>query len=122
MVLNILANVGILLIAIYSYFKLNNSTTQYRNYTLRQRLFYIACVSVVGMALMYQSVVIAGVRFDFRVLLFAVTTNYLGWEITVPSMMILTYLKTRDIADVLGLSVGNRGKVPVLADKKGSVV
>jgi hypothetical protein len=34
----------------------------------------------------------------------------------------VTYLKTRDIADVLGLSVGNRGKVPVLADKKGSVV
>lgn len=90
MVLNILANAGILLIAIYSYFKLNNSTTQYRNYTLRQRLFYIVCVSVVGMALMYQSVVIAGVRFDFRLLLFAVTTNYLGWEITVPSMMILT--------------------------------
>ncbi len=34
----------------------------------------------------------------------------------------VTYLKTRDIAHVLGLSVGNRGKVPVLADKKGSVV
>ena len=34
----------------------------------------------------------------------------------------VTYLKTRDIANVLGLSVGNQGKVPVLTDKKGSVV
>ena len=34
----------------------------------------------------------------------------------------VTYLKTRDIANVLGLSVKNRGKTPVLADKKGSAV
>lgn len=33
----------------------------------------------------------------------------------------VTYLKTRDIANVLGLTVGSRGKMPVLADKKGSV-
>lgn len=29
----------------------------------------------------------------------------------------VTYLKTRDIAEVLGLSVSSRGKTPVLADK-----
>ncbi|MBQ5708711.1 MAG: C40 family peptidase [Anaerotignum sp.] len=34
----------------------------------------------------------------------------------------VTYLKTRDIANVLGLSVGSRGKTPVLMDKKGSAV
>ena len=33
----------------------------------------------------------------------------------------VTYLKTRDIAKVLGLSVGSRGKIPVLADKRDSV-
>ena len=34
----------------------------------------------------------------------------------------VTYLKTRDIANVLGLSVTSRGKIPVLAEKKGSVL
>jgi predicted XRE-type DNA-binding protein len=34
----------------------------------------------------------------------------------------VTYLKTRDIANVLGISVGSRGKIPVLMDKKGSAV
>lgn len=29
----------------------------------------------------------------------------------------VTYLKTRDIAEILGLSVSSRGKTPVLADK-----
>ena len=29
----------------------------------------------------------------------------------------VTYLKTRDIAEILGLAVGSRGKAPVLADK-----
>ena len=33
----------------------------------------------------------------------------------------ITYLKTRDIANVLGLSVGSKGKIPVLMDKKSSV-
>ena len=33
----------------------------------------------------------------------------------------VTYLKTRDIAQMLGLSVGSRGKIPVLADKRDSV-
>jgi hypothetical protein len=33
----------------------------------------------------------------------------------------VTYIKTRDIAKVLDLSVGSRGKIPVLADKKNSV-
>lgn len=33
----------------------------------------------------------------------------------------VTYLKTRDIANVLGLTVGSRGKMPVLADQEGSV-
>ena len=32
----------------------------------------------------------------------------------------VTYIKTRDIANVLGLSVGSRGKTPVLQDKKGT--
>jgi len=34
----------------------------------------------------------------------------------------VTYIKTRDVAVVLGLSVDNRGKIPVLADKKDSVI
>ena len=33
----------------------------------------------------------------------------------------VTYLKTRDIAEILGLAVGNRGKAPVLADKPTGV-
>lgn len=33
----------------------------------------------------------------------------------------VTYIKTRDIAKVLGLSVTSRGKVPVLADKRNAV-
>ena len=34
----------------------------------------------------------------------------------------VTYIKTRDIAKVLGLSVGSKGKIPVLTDKKDSAV
>lgn len=32
----------------------------------------------------------------------------------------VTYIKTRDIARVLGLSVGSKGKIPVLTDQRGS--
>lgn len=32
----------------------------------------------------------------------------------------MTYIKTRDIARVLGLSVGSKGKIPVLTDQRGS--
>lgn len=46
-------------------------------------------------------------------------------ERTYPVEMIrkdgVTYIKTRDIAGVLGLSVSNRGKTPVLTDRKGAV-
>lgn len=46
-------------------------------------------------------------------------------ERTYPVEMIrkdgVTYIKTRDIAEVLGLSVTNRGKTPVLKDRKGAV-
>ena len=33
----------------------------------------------------------------------------------------VTYLKTRDIAEILGLAVSSRGKAPVLADKPTGV-
>jgi len=33
----------------------------------------------------------------------------------------ITYIKTRDIARILGLSVGSQGKTPVLRDKKDSI-
>ena len=33
----------------------------------------------------------------------------------------VTYIKTRDLANMLGLSVGNRGKTPVLTDKKDAI-
>jgi len=32
----------------------------------------------------------------------------------------VTYLKTRDIAKILGLSVSSKGKIPVLKNKNGS--
>ena len=34
----------------------------------------------------------------------------------------VTYLKTRDIAEIMGLSVSSKGKIPVLSEKKGSAV
>lgn len=89
MVINILVNAGVLLIAIYVYFKLNNSTTQYLERTFKQYLFYTACVSGVGMILMYYSIVISDVRFDFRSLLFALSIRYLGWKTTLPSIVFL---------------------------------
>lgn len=47
------------------------------------------------------------------------TILYNGKEYTVELIRKdgVTYLKTRDIAEVLGLSVSSRGKTPVLADK-----
>lgn len=47
------------------------------------------------------------------------TIIYNGKEYTVELIRKdgVTYLKTRDIAEVLGLSVSSRGKTPVLADK-----
>lgn len=89
MVINILANTSIMLLAIYIYFKLNNSTTQYYGQTLHQHLFYIGCVSIVGILLMSQAIVLSGVRFDFRGLLFALSIRYLGWRTTLPSILLL---------------------------------
>lgn len=89
MVLNILANAGVLIVAIYFYFKINNSTTYYFKPSNTQHLFYIASVSTVGLILLNFSIVVADLRYDFRGLLFALAMRYIGWKTTLPSIFIL---------------------------------
>ncbi len=90
MLVNLFVNMGIMLVAIYYYFSFNNSTTRYLEKNRRHYLLYTAFVSGVGLLQMMFSVVVVGIRFDFRVLLFALVFKYLDLKTAISSLVILT--------------------------------
>lgn len=93
MLVNIIENTAIILFAIYIYFKINKSTTHYHSQRFSWNLFNTICVIIVGLILMYFTIPIEVVRFDYRNLLYALAIRYFGWKVTVPSIVVLTLVR-----------------------------
>ncbi|MHC5248332.1 GGDEF domain-containing protein [Enterococcus sp. LJL90] len=89
MLLNIFANIGIIILNIYLIFRLN-SEFEARGYSsLKKIVFFILLETLVGVLLMQFSNVLINVRVDFRFLLFALALKYLGWKISLPTIFLV---------------------------------
>ena len=87
LVVNTLANLGAIIINIYLLFKISDGFVGQGTFKAKQIAAAIACETVVGMLMMNFSYVVYETRFDLRFLLYAFSMKYLGWKVTVPTMV-----------------------------------
>ncbi|MDK2780809.1 MAG: diguanylate cyclase [Trichococcus sp.] len=86
---NILANVGIILMAVYFYLRTSSGWHAETKKTNSDVVYSIVLEVLVGIALLNFSTVIDGLRFDFRFLLFCFSSKYLDWKVTSSSILLL---------------------------------
>lgn len=87
---SILANISVLTLAIYLYFRMNDYLDQKRAGPLKRNCFYCLWVVLVGTVLMKYSFVAFQIRFDFRFILIALACIYLDWSVVIASIFFLS--------------------------------
>lgn len=83
-----IANVGILFIPIYIYFRSNYAIADNKRLSFRKWLTFVCIESIVAIVLMHVSGEYMGIGIDSRVIFFGISMTYFGWRITIPSMLI----------------------------------
>lgn len=84
----LMANVAVILIPIYIYFRSNLSHADKNNLSLREWLIFVGAETLVGMTLFYLAVDVMGLSFDARTLYYSISLAFLGWQVTFPSMIL----------------------------------
>ncbi|WP_373758373.1 GGDEF domain-containing protein [Jeotgalibaca porci] len=84
----LIANLAIIFIPIYLYFRSNYAIADIKQLSFQKWLLFICIESLVGIALVYLSWDFVGIPIDSRILFFSISMTYFGWEITIPSMLI----------------------------------
>ena len=87
---SILANISVLTLAIYLYFRMNDYLDQKRAGPLKRNCFYCLWVVLVGTALMNYSIVEFQTHFDFRFILIALACIYFDWSVVIASIFFLS--------------------------------
>lgn len=87
---SILANISILTLAIYLYFRMNDYLDQKRAGPLKRNCFYCLWVVLIGTVLMKYSIVAFHIHFDFRFILIALTCIYFDWSVVIASIFFLS--------------------------------
>ena len=87
---SILANISVLTLAIYLYFRMNDYLDQKRAGPLKRNCFYCLWVVLVGTVLMKYSIVAFQIHFDFRFILIALACIYLDWSVVTASIFFLS--------------------------------
>lgn len=90
MITNLFANIGVIVGSIYLYFHTTAGIVDHENMKTRQSVPYIFSEVLVGIIMMNFSQVIDHSRYDFRFLLFGLSIKYLGWKVTLPSMILIS--------------------------------
>lgn len=90
MVVSILADLSVLMCGILIFFLTRPNLAGGLPYSIREKIQYTSLVTFVGILLMIFSVVVDGSRYDYRFLLYVLAIKYIGSEITVPSILIVT--------------------------------
>ncbi|SPT62094.1 Diguanylate cyclase DosC [Aerococcus viridans] len=88
MIVNVLANMGIIFMDIYFVWRWRYSIEKRRN-PINNRNLFIGLQTAAGICLMMSSFIFEGVRFDFRPALFAYTMVYLDKEIAHPTIVLV---------------------------------
>lgn len=89
----ILANMAILLLAILLLFFIRQGNSVPVEQFDLETLFYIGYVTTVGIFLMLYSVVVDGILYDYRFLLYIFSLKYLGPKVTVPSIFFIALIR-----------------------------
>lgn len=90
---NLIANVGIMLMAVYYYLRTSSQIQNPDDMRTIDLLKYIFFEVILGMILLSFSIVISGIRLDFRVLLFIFSAKYMGRKITSSMILVLGALR-----------------------------
>lgn len=89
----ILANMAILLLAILLLFFIRQGNSiPVKQFNL-ETTFYICYVTTVGIFLMMYSVVVDGILYDYRFLLYIFCIKYLGPKVTLPSIFFIALIR-----------------------------
>ena len=83
-----IANVTIIFIPIYLYFRSNYAIADIKQLSFQKWLLFVCVESLVGIALVYLSWDFVGIPVDSRILFFSISMTYFGWKITIPSMLL----------------------------------
>lgn len=102
---SIIANISILTLGIYLYFRMNDYLDQKLAGPLKRNCFYCLWVVLVGTVLMNYSFVAFQIRFDFRFILIALACIYFDWSVVIASIFFLSL--TRFIFGLNLMSVVN---------------
>ena len=90
---NLIANVGIMVMTVYYYLRTSSQIQNPEDMETRELLKYIFFEVVLGMILLSFSIVISGIRLDFRFLLFIFSAKYMGRKITSSTILVLGILR-----------------------------
>lgn len=83
-----IANVGVIFIPIYIYFRSNYAIADDKRLSFRKWLTFVCIESLFAIVLIHLSGEFMGIVFDSRVIFFSISMTYFGWRITLPSMLI----------------------------------
>lgn len=90
---NILANVGIMLMAVYFYLRTRTGWHDQDGGNKADIINSILLEVLVGIILMSFSTVVEGLRYDLRFLLFCFSAKYLDWRVTSSSILIMALFR-----------------------------
>jgi diguanylate cyclase len=90
---NILANVGVMLMAVYFYMRTSTGWHEQAGGNKSDIINSFLLEVLVGIILMSFSIVVDGLRYDFRFLLFCFSAKYLDWKVTSSSILLLAILR-----------------------------
>ena len=71
MIVELVANIGIIILNIYVIFKINPSSLNKEKFTKKQIIYYIFFETLAGFWLMTNATTIGNTRFDLRLVLFS---------------------------------------------------
>ena len=89
MIVELVANIGIIILNIYVIFKINPSSLNKEKFTKKQIIYYIFFETLAGFWLMTNATTIGNTRFDLRLVLFSLGFKYLGWKVMSPAVLFI---------------------------------
>ncbi|QII81439.1 GGDEF domain-containing protein [Jeotgalibaca arthritidis] len=85
-----IANIAVLVTPFYLYYRIFNRSSRDANYSNKQQVIFVLIETLLGIILLEISFLFMGVEIDFRYILYSFSMMYLGWKITLPTMLLLS--------------------------------
>lgn len=93
LIVSLLSNIAVMLINLYLIWRHGGGIYKPKMYNYRQIMRFIVLETIVGFFLINNPIHLSNFRFDFRAILFAFTTKYLGTQISVPVIILVSLFR-----------------------------